>query len=169
MADKESLALKMEVVILDEKVLGEMIALCNKEGQRPAKEPETALFLDALQEMLEKAMDAMRVRDVPAPQTLAALDVAAERRRQIKKGYTVANDLNYDDHSMIAEAAATYCLSAGGNATRGQLEHIWPWNKMDLVPKDARRDLVRGAALALAAIEYIDEKARLAAVAAKGH
>lgn len=98
-----------------------------------------------------------------APQTAAARDVLAERQRQVKaEGYDHENDDNYVNDEMAA-AAAFYVMppgvrewpmdGTGYGATMG--EAIYPdW----MPPKlgDRRRDLVKGAALALAEIERLD-------------
>jgi hypothetical protein len=101
-----------------------------------------------------------------APQTAAARDVLAERQRQVKaEGYDHENDDNYVNDEMAA-AAAFYVMPPGVRdwpmegisygATMGQA--IYPdW----MPPKigDRRRDLVKGAALALAEIERLDRAA----------
>jgi hypothetical protein len=100
-----------------------------------------------------------------APRTAAARDVLAERQRQVKaEGYDHENDDNYVNDEMAAAAAfyvmppgvREWPMDAGYGATMGQA--IYPdW----MPPKigDRRRDLVKGAALALAEIERLDRAA----------
>ena len=66
------------------------------------------------------------------------------------------------DHSEMAYAAASYALSAadyylGGSKTRWfSIPKVWPWPDGAWKPKNARRDLVRAAALIIAEIERLD-------------
>ena len=93
----------------------------------------------------------------------AALDVLAERRRQIEKeGWTPEHD---DDHrpGSLASAAMGYTQSAACQLSYGvPLEGsplFWPWAPHWWKPSTARRDLVKAAALILAEIERIDRGA----------
>jgi len=106
-----------------------------------------------------------------APFSQAMIDVLDERRRQIAvEGFDEAHD---DEHNRgeIAAAAAAYAFAAsindfdrqqlnqGTSHLRWMLRCIWPsswdidrWFKL----KTKRQDLVRSAALAIAAIERLD-------------
>ena len=94
----------------------------------------------------------------------AAIDVLAERRRQIEgEGWTCEHD---DAHTTgeMARAASCYALIAGSRARdlwRGVTPKFWPWDEEWWKPTDRRRDLVKAAALILAEIERLDrEEAR---------
>ena len=100
--------------------------------------------------------------------TLAVLDVAAERQRQMDvEGWTTAHD---DAHGAgeIALAAGCYALYAGECSgifrdewTESNLKTplFWPWAESWWKPTDKRRDLVKAAALLLAEIERLDRAA----------
>lgn len=106
----------------------------------------------------------------PAPAPLhswfskAALDVTAERRRQIEvEGWGNVHD---DGHSNgeLARAATAYTL--GLYALTGAVQSgktflpwwktLWPWDLKWWKPKDRRANLVRAAALLIAEIERLD-------------
>lgn len=93
-------------------------------------------------------------RHFAASMSSAARDVLTERRRQIDaKGWTPEHDDQYKD-GELADAAASYALSA--NATGGLRPTYWPWGKEWWKPTNPRRDLIKAAALAIAAIERLD-------------
>lgn len=95
----------------------------------------------------------------------AAVDVLAERRRQIEvEGWTPEHDDQHGDGSM-AQAAAVYAEYAASGflhftgqkiAERGNAPVRWPWDSGWWKPKNRRYDLVRAAALILAEIERLD-------------
>jgi hypothetical protein len=86
----------------------------------------------------------------------AALDVLAERQRQISaEGWDAAHDNEHWDGSM-AQAAACYALGNDGVSGKREFVSLWPWDRSDWKPKDDRRNLVRAAALILAEIERLD-------------
>ncbi|MBX3579950.1 MAG: hypothetical protein KF723_22330 [Rhizobiaceae bacterium] len=107
---------------------------------------------------------------------MAALDVMAERRRQIEvEGWTAEHDDRHTDGDL-ATSAACYIRPDLRSATTDEngtrLEDPWPWwNVVDdggrlysrlkvwWKPKDRRRDLVRAGALILAEIERLDRAA----------
>lgn len=92
-------------------------------------------------------------------QSTAARDVLSERNRQIvEKGWTPAHDDEHDP-GELTRAAAAYLLSAFPRSTSdcGFAARLWPWDN-GLNPKSKREDVVRAAALALAAIERIDRQ-----------
>jgi hypothetical protein len=104
----------------------------------------------------------------------AALDVLAERRRQVEKeGWTPERDDAYKDYSL-ARAAAAYALAAatdradravmddfGHAGLTGELMRVWPqsWAATWFKPKSRRNDLVKAGALVLAEIERLDRAA----------
>lgn len=89
----------------------------------------------------------------PAP-TVAALDVLAERIRQITvEAWTPAHDDLYCA-AELPRAAAAYIL----NGTNDDAPYIWPFAAKWWKPKDARANYVRAAALILAEIERIDRQ-----------
>lgn len=109
--------------------------------------------------------------------TQAEHDVIVERRRQVEvEGWSAEHD---EQHARGELARAAACYIAGSNGPYGI--HVatndralsrnqticgwlrWPWAWSWWKPKDRRRDLVRGAALAIAEIERLDrESARRA-------
>lgn len=97
-------------------------------------------------------------------QTQAALDVLAERRRQVEEeGWTAACD---DEHAQgqLARAAACYAVPALVH----ELPWLWPWDRKWWKPTDRRRDLVKAAALLLSDIERIDRAAMSASQGKNG-
>lgn len=101
--------------------------------------------------------------------TQAVIDVLAERQRQIDaEGWTPEHDSQYSDGQLEC-AAACYAGHAGEcgwmaahpayglHAYQSNFApHNWPWNGDWWKPSNPRRDLVKSAALALAAIERFD-------------
>ena len=84
----------------------------------------------------------------------AALDVLAERRRQIEsEGWTPEGDDEYEGGELSIAAA---CYSLAGDAPHGRSPNDWPWDENWWKPADDRRNLVKAAALILADIERID-------------
>jgi hypothetical protein len=85
----------------------------------------------------------------------AALDVMAERRRQIEaEGWTPEHDDEHDD-GELARAAAVYANPQIWNILGHSLVG-WPWEPRWYKPRDPRSDYVRAAALLLAEIERLD-------------
>lgn len=93
----------------------------------------------------------------------AALDVTAERRRQIEaEGWGNVHD---DGHTNfeLTKAAVAYAQRAAMTydvrileEERNHVPSIWPWTRAWWKPKDRRADLVRAAALLIAEIERLD-------------
>lgn len=82
----------------------------------------------------------------------AALDVLAERQRQISaEGYTPEHD---DEHTggELAQAAACYALAASGYA-KGVVPPLWPWALEHWKPEYGDRDLIRAGALIQSELE----------------
>jgi len=85
----------------------------------------------------------------------AALDVLAERQRQISaEGWTPEHDDDHDDGSL-GKAAAVYAISFPGFPTDMT---YWPWPREAFKPKDRRQNLVRAAALLIAEIDRLDRQ-----------
>ncbi|PZR81160.1 MAG: hypothetical protein DI537_38590 [Stutzerimonas stutzeri] len=93
----------------------------------------------------------------------AALDVTAERRRQIEaEGWGNVHD---DGHTNFELSRAAVAYAQRGAMThdvrileeeRNHVPSIWPWTRAWWKPKDRRADLVRAAALLIAEIERLD-------------
>lgn len=88
-------------------------------------------------------------------------EVAAERQNQIAQGHSLTLDDGYIDREL-ARASGAYALNAAAQ-TAGSL--YWPWPGHTWQPADARRDLVRSAALAIAEIERLDRAQAVEALA----
>lgn len=87
-------------------------------------------------------------------------EIAAERRRQIEaEGWTPEHDDGEHSRGELPEAAACYALNAAGARHRDRVFQMWPWDFGWWKPKDARRDLIRAAALIVAEVERIDRAA----------
>lgn len=96
----------------------------------------------------------------------AIQDICAERTRQMRQeGFDAAHD---DAHEFgeLSHAAACYALNAG-SMIQGTIKspyrwcdepvtNWWPWDAVWWKPKDARRDLVKAAALIVAEIDRMD-------------
>ena len=100
--------------------------------------------------------------------TGAAVDVIAERQRQVvTEGWTTQHD-DANDTGTLAAAASAYSLYAAdelnphsqgdGDYERSQPE-MWPFKMHWWKPEDPRRALVKAGALILAEIERIDRAA----------
>lgn len=102
--------------------------------------------------------------NLATPMSQAALDVLAERRRQISaEGWTSEHD---DQHEpgMLSAAAASYALYASSSLASELVNSkrcpaIWPWAPEWWKPADPRRNLVKAAAIILAEIERLDRAA----------
>ncbi|WP_018516432.1 hypothetical protein [Rhizobium leguminosarum] len=117
-------------------------------------------------------------RQAPAPLagSQAAIDVAAERRRQVEaEGWTPAHDDKHSDRSMALAGACYAMFAAASDSARSSTEmpagltrtgksingwsawlELWPWERQWWKPSDRRRDLVKAAALIIAEIERLD-------------
>ncbi|MFN4288934.1 MAG: hypothetical protein ACK4E3_10620 [Brevundimonas sp.] len=103
------------------------------------------------------------------PPSQAAIDVLAERQRQIEvEGWTPDHDDEHRD-GALANAAAAYahCASLPDRlrkcvtgiysiSNNGTLRHLWPWASTWWKPTTRRRDLVKACALLLAEIDRMD-------------
>ena len=91
-----------------------------------------------------------------------AAEIVAERdRQQAVEGWTPEHDDAHAD-GELAEAATCYAASSiAWIANRIPSDPLWnwPWSRAWWKPKDARRDLIRAAALIVAEIERLDRAA----------
>lgn len=111
--------------------------------------------------------EAQRVAEIleqKTTKTQAARDVMVERQRQIEQeGWTPDHD---DQHREGELALAASCYAEASLFRRGprtplsdlHTSGLWPWALESWKPTDARRDLVKAAALILAEIERLDRK-----------
>jgi hypothetical protein len=95
----------------------------------------------------------------------AALDVVAERRRQIEReGWSPEHDDSHDSCELAA-AAACYAVCADSRQV-GKLNYdgarLWPGRWL-FKPKTYRANLVRASALLIAEIERLDRRDQWAA------
>ncbi|MCG6204171.1 hypothetical protein LPW26_05960 [Rhodopseudomonas sp. HC1] len=101
--------------------------------------------------LLRRVFEAFRIRRPLSPFMQA---VIAERFRQIEaEGWSVEHD---DDHprGKLSQAGAVYLLAAGSSPHH--VPPLWPWADEWWKPVGFRRDLVKGAALAIAEGEKFD-------------
>lgn len=91
----------------------------------------------------------------PDDQTKALVDVMNERmRQQDGEGWSAEHDDQYRDGQLERAAAAYALFQCRGE--RWFIADIWGWSSRWFKPKTHRQNLVRAAALLLAAIERID-------------
>lgn len=93
--------------------------------------------------------------------TKAFEDVQAERMRQIaREGFNYHHDDIQTEHEL-ERAAASYAwyVAEPNSASMTQPPLMWPWDAKWWKPKNERQDLVRAAALLIAAIERYDREA----------
>lgn len=92
----------------------------------------------------------------------AAIDVLAERRRQVEgEGWTVEHD-DAHEPGTLAVAGACYAHAAFDSRLLNILRkpRHWPWQRSWWKPGDPRRMLVKAAALIIAEIERGDRWTR---------
>ncbi|MDT8998379.1 hypothetical protein RQP53_03705 [Paucibacter sp. APW11] len=101
------------------------------------------------------ARQALSTAEAEKP-TQAALDVLAERQRQIDaEGWAPERDDAYTDDEL-AKAAAAYAMCSV-TTDRGHLAlSLWPWDHEWFKPSGSRRNLIKAGALILAEIERLD-------------
>lgn len=90
----------------------------------------------------------------------SAVDVLAERQRQITaEGWTPEHDDKHD-RGELANAAACYAIGSrlgfGMSWKEEIIERFWPWAFAWWKPSTPRRNLVKAAALILAEIDRLD-------------
>lgn len=94
----------------------------------------------------------------PEDASKAIIDVMNERDRQWdEEGFTPGGDDKYQD-GELERAGAAFALFACRFSTKGAwfINDIWPFSSTWWKPKSHRQNLVRAAALLVAAIEKID-------------
>ncbi|MGG7535338.1 hypothetical protein [Rhizobium sp. 12,4] len=91
-------------------------------------------------------------------ETQAARDVLAERRRQIDvEEWATQHDDRYTNGELERAAAAYALISC--RPVRWFVADIWPFSSKWWKPRSHRENLIRAAALLLAAIERLDRQA----------
>ncbi len=94
-----------------------------------------------------------------AQQTQAAIDVLAERQRQISaEGWTPEHDDEHDK-GVMAAAAACYALHTEPVGNVRDYLKFWPFDASWWKPGERRRNLIKAGALILAEIERLDRAA----------
>lgn len=95
----------------------------------------------------------LQVHDAPQ----AWVDVLAERHRQVQvEGFDADHDDAGDARGL---ALAATCYARASDRIREAPPALWPWDACWWKPRSLRENLVRAAALLLAAIEHIDRAA----------
>jgi hypothetical protein len=79
-------------------------------------------------------------------------EVAAERAKQKRKGFTSEHDDFHDKGELVVSAGAY--LSA-----HSSIISYWPWSKHEFRSEGKRKDLLKAAALIVAEIERMDRAA----------
>lgn len=129
---------------------------------------EVAIACTPAQRLLLREGMQLYAGPVAMPDTQAALDVLAERKRQVEsEGWTPEKDDQYSSHvlSVAAGCYAMYTLAyPAGDPPQGWPFDPWWWKPSD----DTRRNYVKAAALLLAEIERIDRAGARLAAEAKG-
>jgi hypothetical protein len=117
--------------------------------------PET--YEQVERERNELRNDLARLRD-GAPMSNAAVDVLAERRRQIEaERLNSTHDDTYGWSEKLVHAAVCYALADGSEDSIAPT--LWPWSMSWWKPRSKRRNLVRAAALIIAEIDRMDRAA----------
>lgn len=97
-------------------------------------------------------------RDIKVGQMLEqangiAAELLAERKKQVKKGYTPDHDDEHGPRQLI-NAALSYALADISH--KSSPPTLWPWEDEAWKPRDLRSNLIRATALLVAAIEAMD-------------
>ena len=88
----------------------------------------------------------------------AAIDVLAERRRQIEEERWTREHDDEMEPGQLSEAASCYAWHALHNVLPHRAPFFWPFAPDMWKPTTARRDLVKAAALIVAEIERLDRE-----------
>lgn len=105
----------------------------------------------------------MAAETPPSATRRSIADIAAERERQVEKeGWDHTHDAQHDDFELT-QAAACYAQFVvdrhDSSVTNGKtVPHKWPWDEEWWKPKDARRNLVRAAALIAAELDRLNRR-----------
>lgn len=79
--------------------------------------------------------------------------IREERGRQIiREGYDASHDREHSVREFVL-ASVAYMLSSIGE--EGEARKYWPWDEAAFKPKDNKSDMIRGGALAAAAIDRL--------------
>ncbi len=101
--------------------------------------------------VLRRLFEFLHIR---VPLSASLLAIAAERRRQQEvEGYDGAHDARHSP-AELAAAGAAYAIDAGVPGRPPAA--CWPWDESYWKPRDLRRDLVRAAALIVAALDRLE-------------
>lgn len=106
----------------------------------------------------------LSLQPIPLPTVLD--EIAAERRRQVEEERCTPEQDDRYGNGELATVAGYYALASGWphqrDIGRGHLPQYWPasWCQTWWKPTNARRNLVKSAALAVAAIESLDRQAK---------
>lgn len=101
--------------------------------------------------ILRRVFEYFQIR-VPLSPGMIAIIAERERQKSVE-GYGIAHDMEHR-RGHLARAGASYFLMAAGEMKLAALS--WPWDKDDLKNKEFRRNIVRGAACALAELDRSD-------------
>lgn len=162
-------------------IIDDIIEAMCRAYHRDAWAPETGIGLDwnaSERQRMHRILEVVEgyIGSMPALSN-AAVDVLAERRRQIEvEGWTTEHDEAHGKGEM-ARAAACYAWAASLSGKKREfagetwfdsapLRYLWPWSRLWWKPTTARRDLVKAGALILAEIERHDRAAIHSAAAA---
>ena len=88
---------------------------------------------------------------MPPMMLSGAEEISNERSRQIvREGYDASHDREHATREFVL-ASVAYMLSSIGE--EGEARKYWPWDEQSFKPKDLKSDIIRGGALAAAAID----------------
>lgn len=88
---------------------------------------------------------------MPPMMLSGAEEISNERSRQIvREGYDASHDREHATREFVL-ASVAYLLSSIGEEEEAR--KYWPWDEQSFKPKDLKSDIIRGGALAAAAID----------------
>lgn len=103
-------------------------------------------------DLLREAIELVCASDLPSDAERGLVAVLYERGRQItEEGFLPDDDCRLPD-GQLRLAAARYLVRGLDGQLDAQLGELWPWSPGAWKPRGLRRDLIRGAALAVAAV-----------------
>lgn len=163
--ETEFLRIKKIAYQLTEKTYGKLVAELHMAGFDQQKEL-FEMFFKSGEASKQAEIELLKAQHVDVELSKSALDVVAERQRQISaENYKPDQDDAYTQNELTraAEGYIHTVVSRGwtyeSNPNDYECEEIppfWPWADEHWKPKSPRRDLVRAAALIIAEIERID-------------